>query len=409
GEQNVNFNATDSKGEWVTHEVIITILNVNDPPYWDPVPPDITVEEGTPYNLSAKAADSDSSELYFSAHLFTANASWEIMPISGTENNYANFSLNFDNYEVYLDETSGLCINLTVNDGEYYESTIIDLEVTNVNDKPELHYSDSFDNKLGNFEVMEDGELEFSLLGIDEDFNEELQFDFDVMKFPKYADEPSYMEIAKLNFTTLTPGTAEDYINDYSELMYYNNFTTVVPAEFRFMPDNNDVGYLDINFSVDDMGGESDWVVANISILNTNDAPYFTQVGHYDATSGEHPIVDYTGLSNNATVGEEFKFEVVARDDDFPHDPMEELEFYTENVSLISDGVLEIEQGGNINASIIFNFTEKYIGINLINLTVIDNAGEIDWAWVMVEVWQGPDGAENNPPIANFTFSPSSP
>ncbi|MCK5560430.1 MAG: hypothetical protein KAJ51_07535, partial [Thermoplasmata archaeon] len=380
----------------------LNVVNVNDPPYWDPEPPDITLPEETSYNVSVKAADSDSTELYFSAYVFTSNASWEITPISGTENNYANFTLNFDDYEVYLDETSGLSINLTVNDGEYYESTIIELEVTNVNDKPELHYPYSFDNKLQHFTAMEDLELDFSLLGIDEDYSEDLEFSYDIVKFPKYAEMSSYTN-DKINITALTPGTAEDYVNDYSELMYYNNFTTVVPAEFRFMPDNNDVGFLLVNLTVSDTNYDSASVIANITIENVNDAPYFIKAADTFISTGY--ILDYTG-ANNISVGEYLNITIEANDDDLMHG--DETLTFSADASLISDGVLTITKATDTSANFSFSFPKAYVGTDIYNITVTDG-DETDWFLIDVEFWQGPDGIENDPPVANFTFSPSSP
>ena len=62
----------------------------------------------------------------------------------------------FDDYEVMLDEVYGLSINLTVDDGEYNDSAIIELDLSGANDEGSF--------RLGNTNLDQTGILPNSSL-----------------------------------------------------------------------------------------------------------------------------------------------------------------------------------------------------------------------------------------------------
>ncbi len=389
----VNFSAEDTGGHWRELKINVIITSVNDPPSWLNAPSFVEVTEGIAKNISVDAEDLDTSTLAFTAYMFIGdddtNTSWELTvdePVANT----ANISLMVDDKEVILDIT-GLSINMTVNDTEFIDWAIIELDVIGVNDDPMLEYGVPIASV--DTDVDED-ELGYNITfkATDNDKGDELEFGFTV---DEYTGLDTSVE-DKIDITT----------NDPTDATYDIATDTYTPgmaeAKLNFTPDNDDVGTIKINVTLTD-GVETVWIVTDITIANTNDAPYFTDAAGSSVTTGD--MLTYTG-TNNVTVGEYLNITVEAADDDLIHGT--ETLTFSANASLISDTVLMIEKWGDTKANLSFKFPEAYEGTNIYQVEVSDG-DDSDWFLIQIEVWKKsdvpppPPPPDDLPPTLNIT------
>jgi hypothetical protein len=382
----VHFSAEDTDGHWRELFINVIITDVNDPPSWlnAPVLP-VEVTEGIVKNISVDAEDPDSSTLEFTAYMFLGdddtNTSWELTvdePVANT----ANITLLVDDKEVML-EWTGLSINLTVSDTEFIDYAIFELDIINVNDDPMLEYIvpiASIDTEV------EEDELGYNITfkATDYDPDEALWFDFRV-------DEYTGMDSAVENKIEITTISSTDAMYDLATDTY---ITGMVEAMLNFTPDNDDVGIIKINVSITD-GDETVWIVTDITIANTNDAPYFTKAAGAPVTTGD--MLDYTGI-NSISVGEYLNITIEADDDDVIHGT--ETLFFSANASLISDYVLKIEKWGDTKANLSFNFPGAYVGTDTYKITVSDDDNIKDWIWLKIELQEAvsPPPSKPRPP-----------
>ena len=388
--EDIMFRGMDTAAHWKPHTITVKITEANDPPSWlnaPTIPVDVT--EGTAMNISVDAEDMDTTSLMYTAYMFIGdddtNTSWELTvdePLPKT----ANISLLVDDKEVYLDKT-GLSINLTVDDSQLIDYAIIELNIKPVNDDPMLEYGVPIATLDTDVNEDETG-YNITFKATDYDTGEDLSFNFDVDKYTGHDSTPE----DKIDITKYNPTDAK---YDYDTETYTPG---VAEAKLNFTPDNDDVGYIHINVSVTD-GDVEVWLVTNITIANTNDAPFFTKAAGAPVTTGD--TLDYTG-TNNVTVGEYLNITIEADDDDLIHGG--ETLTFSANVVLITDGVLSIDKVTDTSADFSFIFPEAYEGTDTYNITVTDG-DETDWFLIDIEVWKESDVVEpvNNKPTITIT------
>lgn len=103
-----------------------------------------------------------------------------------------------------------------------------------------------------------------------------------------------------------------------------------VNAEISFTPDNDDVGTVTVNVTVEDAHGSSDARLILIEVMNTNDIPYIDHVIVEDEVIT--PLDNSIDLTGSRAYNEDdwFNTSIVVIDDDLDVDPAEGFSFHVE-------------------------------------------------------------------------------
>jgi PKD repeat protein len=392
--EDVDFMAMDTGGHWKDATINVKVNPMNDMPAWiwidptgTPAPDSVDFVEDVQKNITLEVDDPDMDDtflyeatLYFNiGAMFGFDDFWydyDTVDVVEIGNNQVNLSFNMGDAEVCVAEY-GLYLNISVYDGHDTVNTTTDIVVTDMNDMPELYYAEEYDGETVDFEVDED-EMGYNItfLALDPDPSEDLTFNYDVLEYPDHAIEATYTTKMTLDYETLPPF--------YDPFFTMQFFPGSGYAMLNFTPDNNDVGNLKVNVSVTDGDGKSAWLISDITIVNTNDAPMFTQAAGSAVTTGD--MLDYTGTNNITAEKEYLNITIEADDVDLMHGA-ESLTFDSD----ASDAVLTITPWGETKANLSFWFPKSYEGTDTYNITVTDGE-EGDWFHIQVEVWVEPSG-----------------
>ncbi len=305
----INISVTDSKEvDW--EFVFVNVTNLNDPPvihnisyYYNSNGDNInnlTAVKGRVFNYRVNATDPDSRTYESEVLLFQDNTSmFDINSSSGL------ISFTPSEYDV---GAHLILINVSDDDG-LFDTAIMNLTVVN-NTPPVL-------NSIGSFSCAEDSVCSKIITAYDPDPGENLSF----------HDNSSLFSM--------------QYINESAALI---NFT----------PTNADVRNYTINISVSDYYDFYDFEIINLTINNTNDAPFFDQ-----DRDGVPDNISFDNVVENVTIS----FRINVTDDDLTIG----LDNLTFNWSYIN-------QTGNMSSRTnISSYGSDYFVITLSPLT--DNIG----------------------------------
>ena len=241
GENAISLSAVDRDGAANTQDFTISIANVNDPPLFTSVPID-TATEDLPFQYDITTSDADDG--------FDVEESWTITPrtalptwLTLTDDNDGtatltgtptNDDVGVHDVELEVEDLDGLT------DAQAFTITVI-----NVNDTPTL------DHAIGNQTAIEDSAYSF----------------------------------------TIPPDTFSDV--DAGDALTYSVTAKAMPGWLDFdagtktftgLPLNEDVGVFSVGVTVTDLAGAHVSDQFEITVQNTNDAPWFTTAAATEAT-----------------------------------------------------------------------------------------------------------------------------
>ncbi len=291
GNYSINISVVDSTGGMDWQQVWFNVT-YNRPPTIYPLPDVITTEDNQTI-IQANASDPDPQDNN-SLIYYDNTTLFDIDPHTGT------ITFTPDNTEV-----GNYSINITVGDGEYNDSTILNLTILIYNDFPywdppleEYYVNDSnylsksawntsdFDtintNKtVWNYSFWQDNETTIYMTAFDEE-STTLGFNAEFINFTNASND------------TVSPGP------NLFTLTNYNGTT----AKLVYKPTNDDVGTHFINLTVNDLTGRVNGTVIELKVQNVNDAPII--IGH-------SPTPDNQDMLENTTK----TFEINATDVDY--------------------------------------------------------------------------------------------
>ena len=392
----VNITVNDSFGNTASQDINITVFNVNDPPSLDYVCNDsVNAEEDTLFECEINATDPD---LIFGDNLtFSANETWFLLTQNGS-NATVSFTANDS-------QVGSWFINISVTDSSNaQDSKVINVTVTNISDPPVL-------TAIGELSAFTGTLFYYDVNATDEDLfipdtteilffstNDTSLFEINPLT-GDFSFTPSQDEIGtwRINFTVNdTEGTTS---SEVVNLTIYNNTPPdfVMNTEFSYMEDeefylnlsdnasdaqgdvisfstnnslfeiNSTTGLINItlndsfvgenwvNFTVSDTHGAQTSIIVNITVLNVEDMPNFTE-----------PLDDYTAYEDS-----EFYLQINSSDEDL-FIPPGNIFGITENLSIsVNDtSLFTISPEGIIN----FTPNNTQVGEYLLNISVLDHA-----------------------------------
>jgi PKD repeat protein len=424
--EDVEFKAVDMEGHWRTQTINVKVAAMNDMPSWiwidptgTPEPDYVDVTEDMPMNITLEVDDPDMGDTFtYEATLYyemdymgyTIAVEHDTIDVIEVGNNQVNLTLDMGDTEVFMSTAYAFYLNISVSDGTDTANTTTDILVSGVNDLPELYYlADHLPELDLDLIATEDEMYNLTFLTVDNDTMDYFEYDFDILMYPEHAATSTYVE-AKINYTEYgMPMPIMIYEEfgipfPFTGLDDYDDYTILGMSQFLFTPDNDDVGYMHLNFSVDD-GTAMDWMIVNITIENVNDAPMFTKAAGAAVSTGD--VLDYTGTMNLTADEEYLNITIEAEDVDLMHGG--ETLTFDGDADLVSSGILTITPWGETKANLSFMFPETKEGLNTVNITVSDGDAT-DWFHMDIEVWKKPEGPvipENNPPtISTVSIGP---
>jgi hypothetical protein len=281
------------------------------------------VAEGDWLNLSIVTEDVDNYEYEIQPPRFAFNRSLPTLKVNADDMMLTFQPRNKDVGSVY--------VNLSVTDGfGSYDYADLVFHISNVNNPPKL---------LGirDRTVKEDKWLNFTVSAKDEDLDIGME---------------TYLTFS----TNRTDGVGDDDLPNLSFVVDDEDTTRI---KVSFLPTNDDVGDIDVEFRVSDgFGSPGEWQdirTMRITVVNTNDAPNLIEVDGV-ATSGmtEFPLT--------ATEDREISVVFLAQDDD-----MDQLFFY------VDDARFTLSQPGiGYTATVTFTPTNYDVGNLRVTISVWD-------------------------------------
>ena len=325
----------------------VTVRQVNDPVTFVSLGDKVVGEddlvwfadEGEVLNLTIEVNDVDNLDQMVQPPQFTFNYTLPSMKVDSKAMVLSFLPRNKD--------VGSILINLTVSDGAGSTDTLeLVFHVKNVNNPPKLQ-------GVHDMTVYEDSEVKFPIWARDEDLDIGI---IDVLRFS----------------TNRTDGVGDDDLPNFSFTVVEGDPTRIMVT---FLPTNDDVGVLDVEFRVRDGSSTSSWQdVRNmrITVVNTNDAPELLEV---DGISTEN-LVEYP---LTATEDEELRVTLLAGDDD--SDPLifyvDDSRFKLTQVGMTYTATVSFTPGnddvGNMQVTVsvwdVFNtFDELVLNITVINI-----------------------------------------
>ena len=397
--ERINLSAKDGFGRIVEYMLTITINSVNDLPIingafkWEILTPDnvtmlnpstIQLTQRKYAEMNVTGIDFDGDTLFFAIEGFNKNTTaLETVPfIIDEPSGNLHFIPNNDAVGTFH-------VNISVRDaqGDVAQDWLtFNFEVKNENDPPEI------------FEVI---------------VNDAPQPITDHFVTLDATQDQNYSLLIKVKDPDVVRGLDDQFLIFAAEPLVGNihpevNKITNTSAFFTFTPNNADVGYAQINFSVFD-GWEFDYVIANFTIINVNDPPIIREVdGRQIIEIGK--LVDLT--ERPLTDGEmNFTFRIWAEDMDFETPEGEVLSWDIIPDSFPMDTYNIIKSDENRSAEIQL-FGEKMTnGIYTLNITVTDDEEFSDFVLVRIEVNITeiiPPPENNEPQLLNGGMEPTS-
>jgi len=330
GYDNVPGTADDNWNH--TNMFVITVKPVNDPVRLLRVGDKVVgedvmvffVDEGEYLNLTLDFEDVDED-----VPLWSFNRSLPSMRVVAPGPGVGAWTLSF---QPRNKDVGTLYLALTVSDGMgSVDRVAIAFHVRNVNNPPKLM-------GVTDRTIYEDSWLNFTIWAVDEDIEIGMG---DVLQFT----------------TDRTDGTGGD---DLPNLGFYVNALDPTRIQVYFLPTNEDVGEVLVEFRVrDGLGASGAWDDARtmtITVINTNDAPVFMTVSGVDVSG--MPLLELEAVEDV-----ELLIDIVAHDDD--GDP---LTFY------VDDARFRLVQGTDDGtAQLRYLPTNDDVGPNFVDLSVWDN------------------------------------
>jgi hypothetical protein len=281
------------------------------------------VAESQWLNLTIVTEDVDNYDYEIQPPRFSFNRSLPTLKVDADEMMLTFQPRNKDVGSVY--------VNLTVTDGlGSYDHADMVFHISNVNNPPRLQ-------GIRDRMVNEDKWLNFTVSAKDEDL------DIGVETYLTFS-------------TNRTDGVGDD---DLPNLSFLVDDTDTTRIKVSFLPTNEDVGIIDLEFRVSDgFGSPGEWQdIKNmrITVVNTNDAPNLIEVDGV-STSGmtEFPLT--------ATEDREVSVLFTAQDDD-----MDALFFY------VDDARFTLSQpGAGYTATVSFTPSNSDVGNLIVTISVWD-------------------------------------
>ena len=316
GEWNVIVNLTDEHGLWDTSTYMLDVINTND----DPVITTETIPDATEDKLYWTLLDGYDVDPTNDILTWSIDTKADFLSIGGSSGNISGTPTNDDVGEwwviIYLRDSNGgeSEVNLT-------------FEVLNVNDDPEILNTPTED-------AVEDELFYFMFIGNDTDPTE------DVLTWSLDTEAP---------FLTIDIDT----------------------GNLSGTPNNDHVGEWEVNVSVSDGNGGTEYVMFTLEVLNVNDDPVITSEDKTEATEDELFFNVYEGIDIDPT-GDSFTWDLTTNADFLSIDP----------------------QGGNLSGTP----ENDDVGEWWVNVSLRDGNGGLDWSNFTLTVDNVNDG-----PILNVT------
>ncbi len=364
----VNLSAWDNLGESVEKLITIIINAENDPPILENAGNwiyhnsnassfdghNINCDQGAFVDITINASDIDNTALTYTLEDFNStttalmDAPFIIDPATG------NFNFTPDNNAVGIFE-----FQISVSDGS--DDVVMgnfSFEIANMNDPPVIRNIEV----NGISQTITDKRVELSAKQGEEFIAVVTASDADVER--KFDDS--------LEFTA----------DSNTTIMLMITKTSNQTANYTFTPTNDEVGHHEINLTVTS-GDMTDWVVASLAVINTNDPPLIESVD--GSPVYEDKMVDMSGTPLTKE-SQNMSFTVEAMDIDFDTPEGEVLTWNQANTSIESSAVI-IE--GNVlerSASVNINGEKLDDGIYELNITVSDDGNPPLMDWVIVKI-----------------------
>lgn len=325
----------------------VTVRQVNDPVSFVSVGDKVVgeddlvwfVNEGELVNLSIEVHDVDNHDQMVQPPRFSFNYTLPSMKVDAKAMVLSFLPRNKD--------VGSILINLTVTDGFGSSDTLeLVFHVKNVNNPPKLQ-------GVRDMTAYEDVEMRFPIWARDEDLDIGI---VDVLSFS----------------TNRTDGVGDDDLPNFSYTVAVGDPTRIIVT---FLPTNDDVGVVDVEFRVRDGSSPGAWQdVKNmrITVVNTNDAPMLLEVDGISTTGlHEYPLT--------ADEDEELRVTLLAGDDD--SDPLifyvDDSRFKLTQVGMAYTATVTFTPGnedvGNMQVTVsvwdVFNtFDELVLNITVLNV-----------------------------------------
>jgi len=249
----IQVNATDGDGAYDSKTFWLEVIEVNDPPYFDPALENQTATEGILFYYDINATDEENDPLTFSDNstLFNISSSTGIISFTPTNDDVGNHS-----------------INISVTDNNSITSGVIILTILNVNNAPNIT---SYTPVSLTPNTAENSSLQFSVTATDEDL-----IHGDILTYIWYLDS----------------------VNQSSN----QSSAPLSNQSWLYEPDFTAAGQHNITVIVSDSFNETDSVTWNVSVNNTNRLPRFgvnTQTTEADFSSGTNSNTNTTAQSGD--------------------------------------------------------------------------------------------------------------
>lgn len=368
-----NLTVTDQDGLFDSEIVFFNITNINDPPTIHRYSEDGDIENQIGYlfvDATYQVNASDPDELTYNADEF-ANLTYYV--------NDSRFDINEDGEISYFfteeSELGNYTINVTVSDGEYNDSRLMNIEI-NDNAPPQI----SLSNLQSNYSQYD--EITFNIEG----------FDAGGTNFNLNRESTTNFLLDIYNITL-----ASDETNSSGRYKTWTvNMTKNKDIQSESLKAIQQIGEHELELTLTDELGSSTEIseaTAQFTIFNENDAPFF-DVERNNMTTTQSSFENHIG---NIVFDREVNVELYATDFDLfitPEFASENLEFYG-NTTLAGVNDFTVEKTSNNTARL--TFTPTQLGSGNLTLGVVDEEGEFDERTYEITVIE-----QTDPPSIDF-------
>ena len=388
----INISVTDDDGGLNLTIFQLTVVNTNDPPIIVSAPA-TGATENAPYEYTVIVEDDD----------FSVDPSETIMYSLDSAPSGMDIDTSGKITWIPSDDQAGLSFEVIVNvsDGESFDFQVFNVTVTNINDGPTITsdpITDAVEDEAFSYDVnatdMDPGDvLEYSLekapagMTIDPatgiitwlpengDVGDheivvnvsDIDGAYDIQTFTitveNVNDPPLLQDISELTATEDEPFQFQVVVTDvdlFDELTFYDDSDLFdIDAEtgnISFTPGNDDVGIYTVKIWVEDDSGESDEVTITFTVGNVNDPPVLDFIPDILATEDE----TFMATVSASDIDEEDSFT------------------FGDNTTLF-----EIDADSGV---ISFTPTNEDVGEHVVNISVMDGNGGLDYQEIVVIV-----------------------
>jgi hypothetical protein len=348
GSYKVNISVDDGNGGWGYLNYTLKVLNVNDPPKM--VGEDLTmIYQGQYYNRTYNVLDQDVNDKVFSWSLKT-NASWlSINPVLGRMFGipgnadvglwYANVSVrdaanakDFRNFTILVINVNDPPVILgdptteVLQDQRYlYDLNVSDIDVTDHT----FHWAMTTDAKWLNMDGS-NGTLwgtpdndDVGIYGVNVTVSDPggltdiISFNISV----KNVNDPPIMTSDQIRVWVLQDSSYSCHFNvtdpDRTDHIFHWSIKTIAKwlkfddttLTLSGVPRNSDVGTSLVNISVFDLGGLSDSISFNVTVINVNDPPKWAYL-IINQTLEYQDILNVSALATDLDAGDKISYNV---------------------------------------------------------------------------------------------------